>query len=480
MSDLKPVDSLATLRHDLRTPINHIMGYGGLIAEELLDLGRSDLIDDLSKVQDAATKLLELIDTNLQDGGLATDLAAGSTSDTAVPAEKSNNAASTETLPVQSTGHLLVVDDNPENRRMLRRLLERQGHTVEEAPDGEAALEQVAERAFDLVLLDVLMPKVDGNTTLARMKADPQLRHIPVIMISALDGIASVVSCIEVGAEDYLPKPFNPTLLRARIGACLEKKRLRDQEQKHLRTIEETQARLSEELKEAANYVRSIIPSPMDEPWKIDWRYVPSGELGGDAFGYHWIDGEHFAVYLLDVCGHGVGPALLSVTAINVIRSGSLAGTDFRHPAEVLAALNNAFLMENQNNLYFTIWYGVLHAPTRLLRYASGGHPPALLLRDGESISLRTKGIMIGAMEGIPFEDAEMQLEPNDRLIVLCDGTYEVRQADGSMIDFSDFTRFMAERGTAPSGLDDLMDWVNEIQSGAPLADDFSILRIQF
>jgi sigma-B regulation protein RsbU (phosphoserine phosphatase) len=115
------------------------------------------------------------------------------------------------------------------------------------------------------------------------MKADPQTRHIPVIMISALDELDSVIRCIEAGAEDYLPKPFNPTLLRARISACLEKNALREAEQRNLRVIEETQRRLNEELAEAANYVRSIFPPPVESPLRIDWKYQPSTELGGDA-----------------------------------------------------------------------------------------------------------------------------------------------------------------------------------------------------
>ncbi len=476
-----PIGDLATLRHELRTPINHILGYGEMVAEELADLGREDLVGDLGKVQQAARRLLALIDQNLADGGIAEGAVGGATVDLAeVAGIISAAAAPANDSAAVVTGHLLVVDDNSENRRMLKRLLVRQGHTVDEAPDGEVALARVREREFDLVLLDVMMPKIDGNTTLARMKADGSLRHIPVIMISALDGIASVVSCIEAGAEDYLPKPFNPTLLRARIGACLEKKRLRDQEREHLQTIETTQARLSDELNEAANYVRSIIPPPMDEPWNIDWIYEPSGELGGDAFGYHWIDDEHFAIYLLDVCGHGVGPALLSVTAMNVIRSGSLAKTDFHHPGEVLAALNNAFRMEDQNNLYFTIWYGVVHAPTLRLRYASGGHPPALILRDGESQQVRTNGLMIGAVEGLDFREEECELRVGDQLVVLCDGTYEVRQADGTMMDFADFEEFMRTRGAEPDGLDALKDWVSGIQRGEPLADDFSILKVTF
>ncbi len=468
-------DSLAILRHELRTPINHIVGYGEMVAEELADLGRDDLVGDLGKVQAAARRLLELIDLNVRDGVIGGELVK-------VAVEESAGPAPNDDAPdlAKGSGHLLVVDDDPENRQVLSRRLAREGYSVVEAADGEEALEILSEQEFDVVLLDVMMPKVDGSTTLLRMKGDERLRHIPVIMISALDEIGSVVRCIEAGAEDYLPKPFNPTLLRARLGASLEKKRFRDQEREYLQTIERTQERLSQELGEAANYVRSIIPEPMTEPYRIDWSYEPSGELGGDAFGYHWIDDEHFAIYLLDVCGHGVGAALLSVTAINVIRSGSLARTDFRNPGEVLAALNNAFLMENQNNMYFTIWYGVLHAPTMRMRYASGGHPPALLLRDGGAERIRTQGMMIGAMEDMTFPDAEVELRDGDRLIVLCDGTYEVTRAGGKMIDFEDFEELMVARGTEPGGLDALLAWVHDLRAGLPLEDDFSILRVKF
>ena len=215
-----------------------------------------------------------------------------------------------------------VVDDYPENRDVLIEHLERQGHSTAEAEDGSHALELLSREAFDLVLLDVDMPEMDGYSVLARMKSDPKLRHLPVIMISAIDETETVIRCIEAGSEDFLPKPFDPTLLRARIDASLEKKFLRDQERTHLHRIEETQARLAKELQEAARYVASTLPPPMRERFEISWAYEPSTEFGGDSFGYHWIDETHFAIYLLDVCGHGVGAALLSVAAINVIRSG--------------------------------------------------------------------------------------------------------------------------------------------------------------
>ncbi|HMA37596.1 MAG TPA: response regulator [Chloroflexia bacterium] len=134
-------------------------------------------------------------------------------------------------------GSLLVVDDDRANRLLLTRYITQQHHRVTTAENGRAALERIAQEPFDLVLLDVIMPEMDGYAVLEQLRADNRLRDLPVIMISALDEIDSVVRCIELGAADYLAKPFNPILLRARIGACLEKKRLRDQELLYLREV---------------------------------------------------------------------------------------------------------------------------------------------------------------------------------------------------------------------------------------------------
>ena len=134
--------------------------------------------------------------------------------------------------------------------------------------------------------------------------------------------------------------------------------------------------RLEAELAEAAAYVRSILPAPMTSPFAADWRFVPSARLGGDSFGYHWVDAQHFAMYLLDVCGHGVGASLLSIGVLNALRTGSLANVDFRDPSQVLAALNAVYQMERHNDLYFTIWYGVYQPAARSLEFAGAGHPP--------------------------------------------------------------------------------------------------------
>jgi len=156
---------------------------------------------------------------------------------------------------------ILVVDDIPDNRAILTRRLERQGHSVAECENGQLALELMREGSFDLVLLDIMMPVMNGYEVLEEIRKDARLRHIPVIVISAVDEIESTVKCIKVGAEDYLSKPFNPVLLRARVEACLEKKRLRDQEQYHLRQIEL-------EKKRADELLEVILPSSIAEELK--------------------------------------------------------------------------------------------------------------------------------------------------------------------------------------------------------------------
>jgi CheY-like chemotaxis protein len=233
------------LRHDLRTPINSIIGYSEMLQEEAEALNHTDIIPDLQKIHSAAERFLFLIDdvvdfSRIEAGEMAPHLQA---SDTAAIIQGAMTAASSleeDTVEEVRTdrGRLLIVDDNEINRDVLARRLGRQGYTTAAAENGRKALEMVQTQKFDLLLLDIMMPELNGYEVLRHLKADSHLRDIPVIMISALDDMDSIVRCIELGAEDYLPKPFDPVLLRARIGASLEKKRLRDQEIEYLHNVD--------------------------------------------------------------------------------------------------------------------------------------------------------------------------------------------------------------------------------------------------
>jgi CheY-like chemotaxis protein len=280
------------LRHDLRTPFNHVLGYAEMLLESADEDGHAQLTPGLERLRADSKDLLGVVNSGLSGDHAVTpadlealrgslrqrlpaltaqieglidqarrgghdaaasdlervrrsvaDLAAlagerlvARVATAAEPASPEVEAASAP-RPSLAPGVVLVVDDNEANRDLLCRRLEREGLTATPAADGQAALESLKAGRFDLVLLDIVMPGVDGYEVLRVVKSTPGLRDIPVVMISALDELESVVRCIELGAEDYLPKPFDPVLLRARVGACLEKKRLRDRELEYLRGV---------------------------------------------------------------------------------------------------------------------------------------------------------------------------------------------------------------------------------------------------
>jgi adenylate cyclase len=233
------------LRHDLRTPINAIKGYGEMLREDAIDGDGSAFVGDLDKMLAEVTLLLDRIDglVTYSDGNASPSLGAGNAAATPdrmverLLASVRTVAAEEADLAAVRPSRILVVDDNASNRDLLARRLERQGHTVLQAEDGSRALALVGELALDLVLLDLMMPGMSGYEVLTRLKADLRHRDLPVIMISALSELDSVVRCIEAGAEDYLAKPFNPILLRARVGSSLEKKHLRDRERQMVEAL---------------------------------------------------------------------------------------------------------------------------------------------------------------------------------------------------------------------------------------------------
>ncbi len=242
--------ALADLRHDLRTPIGHVLGYGEMVLDELASLDRPDLVADVEKMRRAGERLLVLVNERLSAGTLgdAETAPAPPPPFTAPPAVSLGQPVPSGDSRTESEdgGLLLIVDDNEDNRTVLARRLEKQGHWAVTAASGPEALTILAEQPFDLVLLDIMMPEMDGYEVLSLIKAKPETQRLPVIMISALDEIDSVVRCIEMGAADYLPKPFNPTLLRARVGASLREKRARDRELRYTAALSESYARLKE------------------------------------------------------------------------------------------------------------------------------------------------------------------------------------------------------------------------------------------
>jgi len=247
--------------------------------------------------------------------------------------------------------------------------------------------------------------------------------------------------------------------------------------------LAKSQQVLALQLEQAADYVVSLLPAPIREGnIHTEWKYVPSTQLGGDSFGYHWVDPDHFAMYLLDVCDHGVGPALLSVSALNVLRSQTLPGTDFRVPEQVLSALNEMFQMEHHNNLYFTIWYGVFNKNTGRLQYSSAGHPPALVYTDdGQIAELMTPNMVIGGMPASKYQGAALDIRRPAKMYILSDGAYEVKKPDGSMWDIEGLKQFLLHPPVASSSeIEKLYQYVQDMRGSKVLDDDFSMVKVTF
>jgi sigma-B regulation protein RsbU (phosphoserine phosphatase) len=485
---------LHQLYHDLRTPVNHIIGYSDLLIEQAEDPATQAAIPDLQKIRDAASNWLALMEAYLVEPILSSQ--ADIAKPGGAPAQRvALNLGFSFKMPqpksarrvLKDEGAILVVDDDDSSREMLARRLRRSGYTVSAIANGVQALALAHRQIFDLVLLDMIMPGLDGFQVLAKFKADPALREIPIIVLSALDEENGIASSIEIGAEDYLSKPFNPVFLRARIGACLEKKRLRDKEKATHQALLNTQKHLAAELAGAAAYVRSLLPAPLTGAVQTEWCFQPSEQLGGDAFGYYWIDPDHLAIYLLDVCGHGVGAALLSVSVMNALRAQTLSGVDFRDPAAILGALNRSYRMDDQNNLYFTAWYGVYRRKTRELVYASGGHPPAILIGPDLSGSATVAALRIepvssavGCLDKVTYRSVVQKIAPGSRLLVFSDGVFEIFGPNDKVGTWEEFLAGFSlpeVRKLRPAGR---FDRALKARGAETLEDDFSLLEVRF
>ncbi len=386
--------------------------------------------------------------------------------------------------------NVLLVDDQPIIGEAVRRMLAgEEGVTFHYCQQAPAALEVAADVRPTVILQDLVMPEIDGLELVRRYRRDERFQDVPIIVLSTKEEPAVKAEAFAIGANDYVVKLPDRLELLARVRYHSRGYVALMERNDAFAALQKSQQVLAGDLATAADYVRSLLPPPQESGGiRADWRFIPSAALGGDAFGYHDLDAEHFAVYLLDVCGHGVGAALLSVSALNAIRSEALPQTNFHDPGSVLAALNKAFPMERQNDMFFTAWYGVFHRPSRRLRWAGGGHPPALLVSDGaaEPRMLDSEGPLIGAVEGLEFESAETTVPAGSRLFVYSDGAFEIIRSDGTMWPFPEFVSALA--GGLPGGgagvrsqegvLDALLARIREISGREDFHDDFSMLGL--
>jgi phosphoserine phosphatase RsbU/P len=386
-----------------------------------------------------------------------------------------------------SAAALLVVDDNEDNRYTLTRRLAREGYeNVAIAVDGREALEKLQSHPTDLVLLDVMMPEMNGYEVLERMKVDPALRDIPVIMISALSEMDSVIRCIELGAEDYLSKPFNPTLLRARVGASLEKKRLRDE-------VRASLTRLEQEMDAARELQLGMLPLVFpactpEQPVEIHAVMEPAREVGGDLYDFFRASEHLFCFLVGDVSGKGAAAAMFMARTRSLVRMAvqlwrNTSG-DQVAPARIIEAVNQELCQNNRDRMFVTLFLGVLDTKTGVIAYVNAGHLPPCLLRASDGVeSINDKPAMpLAVRAGAAYQEGAVTLLPGDSVFVFSDGVTEAMNPADELYGND---RLQADLRAASALTPEqivraIKGKVDEFMEEAPQSDDVTMLALRW
>lgn len=356
---------------------------------------------------------------------------------------------------------ILIVDDEPFNVDYLEQELEGADCETVSAVNGREALDMIHAESPDLILLDIMMPVMDGFEVLSHLKANPATRDIPVIVISASNDLQSVVRGINLGAEDYLPKPFEPTLLMARVASSLEKKHLRDLKDLYLKGLER-------ELDIARDIQMDFLPAelPYKDGWEIAAFFKAAHEVAGDYYDFFLLPDGNLVCVVGDVCGKGVGAALFMTLFRSLIRAAATSdlansGQDMSTltPAErlrhVVTSTNNYLNdVHGDANMFSTIFIGIIDIFSNTLSYINCGNEAPLVLRDGRVIAaLKSTGPAVGVIPEADYAVKEIDMEPGDLLLAYTDGIPDALGEDGAAFTNARLVSITGESGATPASL---------------------------
>ncbi len=386
---------------------------------------------------------------------------------------------------------ILVVDDNEVNRRLLKGVLSRQGYSVDTAPEAETAIALAKKECPDLILLDIMMPGIDGYQACKELKGIERVKHVPIILLSALSDTQDKVKGLDLGAADYITKPFDRFEVLARVRSQIKIRRLTRRLIDQNGELERKQSALESDLQAAASIQRALLPTAHPELRNANcsWRFIPSDRVSGDIFNVYPFESGQIGIHMTDVSGHGVPAAMVTVCLSQSLslRSGTLTDKTSgvilpANPSAVLERLDHEYPLERFGK-HLTIAYLLLDPNTGQLTYSKAGHPPPIVVRrDGKIELLTTGGPVIGLGIPIPFDEATTKLLPGDRVFLHTDGIVELENASG--VPYGEPRLYDSLRGTMNVPLDDVCDQVidrmSEFADGILPEDDISLLAIEY
>ena len=389
---------------------------------------------------------------------------------------------------------VFIVDDNKVNRKLLTVILKKEGYALFEAEDGEEALEIAFREVPDLILLDIMMPKKDGYEVCTTLKADQRTAHIPIIFLSAMSQTEDKIKGLDLGAADYVTKPFDRGEVIARVRAQLKISRLNRELLAANAELIHKQEKLDEDLKAAAGIQRNLLPKsiPHMGPLDVAWRFMPCERIGGDIFNVVRLDEKQWGIYMLDVSGHGVPSALVAVSVSQMLHAehdrilkqpiDDPPYYEIVPPSRVLEILDREYPIERFDK-YFTMSYVIIDTGANRITYSNAAHPPPVLRHKDGALEFLTKGGTIIGMGGmLPFEEGSVKMRQGDRLFLYTDGILEYQNGHGELYGEN---RFFAQISTSkhPSiknHTDGIINGIMNFGDHMPPQDDVTLLGIEF
>jgi len=374
---------------------------------------------------------------------------------------------------------ILIVDDTPTNLGVIAGAL-KDSYRTKVATSGQKALDLAsADEKPDLILLDVMMPEMDGYEVCSRLKADPSTREIPIIFLTGQTSPDDETRGFAVGAVDYVHKPFSPAVVKARVRSHILLRESRAQLAAQLKAI-------NDELEMARQIQLAILPHTLPKLADLDIaaRYLPMTSVAGDFYDFIEIDDRHIGILVADVSGHGL-PSALIASMLQVALTAQVAHAS--DPARVLRGLNKALCGKFTLN-FVTAVYVYLDLERNVLRYAGAGHPPLLQYRraTGKTSKYTENGLILGMFDEADYQVMELPLEPGDRYVLYTDGIPEAANASQELYGTDRFMGFLESHHAlnadpfAAAFLAEIACWSGATEDRGRQQDDITLLLVDF